>query len=73
MTAVTNRMIDHLACKILDDLEDIREGFSEFASDLHTTRGVCIAIQQDFHGIYGLLARQERHLDRLEERLGLSV
>ncbi len=73
MTGAQIKMIYDLACKILDDLEDIREGFSEFASDLHTTRGVCIAIQQDIRGIYGLLDRRERHLDRIEERLGLSV
>jgi len=73
MTGVTNQMLYDLAREICDQREDVGSGLSELRVELHAMRGVCIAIQQDIHGIYGLLARRETHLDRIEQRVGLRV
>jgi hypothetical protein len=71
VAAVTNQMIYDLACEIRDDLDICAEKLAEVRAEVRACRGVCITIQQDINGIYGILARNDLHLDRIERHLGL--
>jgi predicted DNA-binding protein YlxM (UPF0122 family) len=44
---------------------------SEIKSELNSVRGTMVAMHGDIHNIYGILARYDERLDRIEHRLEL--
>ena len=44
----------------------------ELKSEMQAMRGNLVALLQDIHNIYGMLARHETRLERIERRLELS-
>lgn len=61
--------------EILRDLQrrmgGLEERVGEVTAELIAMRGHMLAMQQDIANIYGVLARRDARLDRIERRLGL--
>jgi len=53
------------------DLSETRQDVGEIKRELNAMRGIVVSVQSDVHNIYGVLARQDDRLDRIERRLEL--
>ena len=71
MADVTNELMYELLKRIHHDLSETRQDISEFKREMNVPRGHMIAIQTDIHNIYGVPARHDDRLDRIERRLEL--
>ena len=71
MTEVTNDLVYELLKRIHTDVAGLKEGQREIRLELNAMRGTMISMQQDIHNMYGILARHEIRLDRIENRLEL--
>ncbi|KQS98212.1 MULTISPECIES: hypothetical protein [unclassified Rhizobium] len=71
MTEITNELMYELLKRVHADIAGLKEGQKEIRSELNAMRGTMISMQQDIHNIYGILARHETRLDRIENRLEL--
>lgn len=71
MAEVTNELMYEVLKSIQSRLDRIEAGIGEVKSELVSVRGHMIAIQSDVHNIYGVLARHDERLDRIERRLDL--
>ena len=67
MTEVTNELMK----RVHHDLSELRMDVSEVKTELNVIRGHMIGVQTDIHNIYGILARHDERLDRIEHRLEL--
>ena len=54
------------------DFGEMRSSVGEVKTELNAIRGHMVSLQQDVHNIYGILGRQDSHLERIERRLELS-
>nr|WP_210307783.1 hypothetical protein [Aminobacter niigataensis] len=50
------------------DLSELRQDVSEVKRELNVIRGHMVGIQSDIHNIYGVLARHDERLERIERR-----
>ena len=72
MTEVTNELMYEVLNVIQQDVFSLKNGVSELKLELNAVRGHMISMQQDVHNIYGVLARHDVRLERIERRLELS-
>jgi hypothetical protein len=71
MTEVTNDLMYELMKRMHHDLSELRMDVSEVKKELNVIRGHVIGVQTDIHNIYGILARHDERLERIERRLEL--
>ncbi len=71
MAEVTNELMYELLKKLHTEIGALRQGQSDIRTELGAMRGTMVSIHQDLHNIYGVLARHENRLDRIEHRLEL--
>jgi len=71
MTEVTNDLMYELMKRMHHDLSELRMDVSEVKKELNVIRGHVIGVQTDIHNIYGILARHDERLERIEHRLEL--
>ena len=71
MAEVTNELMYELMKRMHGELSELRMDVGEVKRELNVIRGHMVAIQSDIHNIYGVLARHDDRLDRIEQRLEL--
>ena len=71
MADVTNELIYEILKSIQFRLDKIEAGIDELRQGHNAMRGHMISIQTDISNIYGILARHDQRLDRIEKRLEL--
>ncbi|OJU04777.1 MAG: hypothetical protein BGN83_09005 [Rhizobium sp. 63-7] len=71
MAEVTNELMYELLKRMHQRIDRVDTSLSEIKSEIQSMRGTMISMQQDVHNIYGVLARHENRLDRIENRLEL--
>ena len=71
MAEVTKELMYELLKQIQSRLGGVEEGLREIRQELISVRGHVVSIQNDIHNIYGVLARHDERLDRIERRLEL--
>lgn len=71
MTDVTNELMYELLKRVHHDTSELRQDVGELKRELNVVRGHMVGIQTDIHNIYGVLARHDERLDRIEKRLDL--
>ncbi len=71
MAEATNELMYELMKRMNHEFSEMRRDISEIKTELNVVRGHLIGIQTDIHNIYGILARHDERLDRIERRLDL--
>ncbi|MBZ9741821.1 MULTISPECIES: hypothetical protein [unclassified Mesorhizobium] len=71
MSEVTNELMFELLKRVHHEIGELRQDVSETKRELNVMRGHMVATQSDIHNIYGILARQDDRLERIERRLDL--
>ncbi|MCB1383381.1 MAG: hypothetical protein KDJ73_10730 [Notoacmeibacter sp.] len=71
MVAVTNELMYELLKKMNADIGALKTGQAEIRQELVSIRGHIHSTQNDINNIYGILARHDERLDRIESRLEL--
>jgi flagellar biosynthesis chaperone FliJ len=71
MSNVTNELMYELLKRMNTDIASIRHTTTELKNEMQSMRGTLVAVQQDIHNIYTVLARHETRFDRIENRLEL--
>ena len=71
MAEVTNELLYEVLKSIHTRMDKLDTGLSDLRSEMITMRGAIVTVQQDINNIYGILARHETRLDRIENRLEL--
>lgn len=71
MADVTNELIHEVLKRIQHDISEMRQDLRETKVEVNAIRGHLLAIQGDTSNLYGILARQDQRLDRIERRLEL--
>ena len=71
MADVTNELIYEILKSIQFRLDKIEAGIDELRQGHNAMRGHMISIQTDISNIYGILARHDQRLDRIEKLLEL--
>ncbi|PZU85639.1 MAG: hypothetical protein DI528_11690 [Shinella sp.] len=71
MAEITQELMYELMKRMHSDISSLKEGQNEIKAELNAVRGTMISMHQDIHNIYGVLARHENRLDRIENRLEL--
>ncbi|RWC47470.1 hypothetical protein [Mesorhizobium sp.] len=71
MPEVTNELTFELMKRVHHEIGELRQDVSETKRELNVMRGHMVATQSDIHNIYGILARQDERLERIDRRLDL--
>jgi hypothetical protein len=71
MAEVTKELLYEVLKGIQASIRKLEDGLSEVKQELIAIRGTMVSMQQDINNIYGILARHEVRLDRIERRLEL--
>ena len=71
MAEVTNELMYELLKAVQTSICKLEDGLGEIKQELIAIRGTMVSMQQDIHNIYGILARHDEKLDRIERRLDL--
>ena len=71
MAEVTNELMFELLKRVHHEIGELRQDVSETKRELNVMRGHMVATQSDIHTIYGILARQDERLERIDTRLDL--
>jgi len=71
MPEATNELMFELLKRVHHEIGELRQDVSETKRELNVMRGHMAATQNDIHNIYGVLARQDERLDRIDRRLDL--
>ncbi len=71
MTEVTNELMYEVLKKLQVDMSQVKDGLGEVRQEIVALRLAQLAMNTDIHNIYGVLARQDGRLDRIERRLEL--
>ena len=71
MPEVTNELMFELLKRVHHEIGELRQDVSETKRELNVMRGHMVATQSDIHNIYGILARQDERLERIDRRLDL--
>ena len=71
MAEVSNELIYEVLKQIQERGNGTDRKVDELKSEMQAFRGHLIALQQDVHNIYTVLARHDSRLDRIERRLQL--
>jgi predicted nuclease with TOPRIM domain len=73
MAEVTNELLYEVLKSIQSRLDRMDFKLDEVKQELQALRTHHVALQQDVHNIYGILARHDDRLDRIERRLDLAA
>jgi len=68
---VSNELIYDILKAMQADIRLLKDGQGEIKQELIAVRGTMVSMQQDINNIYGILARHDERLDRIERRLDL--
>jgi tRNA C32,U32 (ribose-2'-O)-methylase TrmJ len=68
MPEATNELMFELLKRVHHEIGELRQDVSETKRELNVMRGRMAATQNDIHNIYGVLARQDERLDRIDRR-----
>jgi hypothetical protein len=71
MAEPTNELMFELLKRVHHEIGELRQDVSETKRELNVMRGHMVATQSDIHNIYGILARQDERLERIDTRLDL--
>lgn len=71
MAEPTNEMIYETLEAMQTSIRRLEDGQSEVKQELIAIRGTMVSMQQDINNIYGILARHDGGLDRIERRFDL--
>jgi hypothetical protein len=71
MAEPTNELMFELLKRVHHEIGELRQDVSETKRELNVMRGHMVATQSDIHNIYGILARQDERLERIDKRLDL--
>lgn len=71
MSEVTNELMFELLKRVHHEIGELRQDVSETKRELNVMRGHMVATQNDIHNVYGILARQDERLERIDRRLDL--
>ncbi|MCJ8052029.1 hypothetical protein GB928_002365 [Shinella curvata] len=71
MADVTNELLYGVLKSIPARMDKLDIGLSDLRSEMITTRGAIVTVQQDVHHIYSRLAHMDKRLDHIEKRLEL--
>jgi len=71
MPEATNELMFELLKRVHHEIGELRQDVSETKRELNVMRGHMVATQSDIHNIYGILARQDERLERIDRRLDL--
>lgn len=71
MAEVANELMYELLKRVDHEISELRQNVSETKRELNIMRGHMVATQSDIHNIYGILARQDERLERIDRRLDL--
>ncbi|AZO43672.1 hypothetical protein EJ076_22540 [Mesorhizobium sp. M7D.F.Ca.US.005.01.1.1] len=71
MPEVTNELMFELLKRVHHEIGELRQDVSETKRELNVMRGHMVATQSDIHNVYGILARQDERLERIDRRLDL--
>lgn len=71
MAAINAELIYEILKSLQSDIRLLKDGQSEIKQELISIRGTMVSMQQDINNIYGILARHDGRLDRIERRLEL--
>ena len=71
MAEVDGDLIYEILKSIQGDIRLLKDGVGEIKQELIAVRGTMVSMQQDINNIYGILARHDQRLDRIEHRLEL--
>ena len=71
MPEATNELMFELLKRVHHEIGELRQDVSETKRELNVMRGHMVATQSDIHNIYGILARQDERLERIDKRLDL--
>ncbi len=71
MAEITNELMYELLKRTHQRIDRVDTSLGEIKSELQSIRGTMISMHQDIHNTYGVLARHEQRLDRIESRLEL--
>jgi hypothetical protein len=71
MSEVTNELMFELLKRVHHEIGELRQDVSETKRELNVMRGHMVATQSDIHNVYGILARQDERLERIDRRLDL--
>jgi hypothetical protein len=71
MSEVTNEVMFELLNGVHHEIGELRQDVSETKRELNVMRGHMVATQSDIHNVYGILARQDVRLERIDRRLDL--
>ena len=69
MTEVTNELMYEVLKSLHADVRLLKDGQREIKQELISIRGQLIAVNQDVHNTYSILARHDERLDRIKKRL----
>ena len=69
--ADSNELIYGILRSLQSNVCLLKDGQAEVKQELISVRGTLVAIQHDTNNIYGILARHDNRLDRIERRLDL--
>ena len=72
MADVTKELIYDLLRQIQCDIADVNEPLRETNAGFNALLTQTIAVQQDIHNIYSILARHDTRLERIERRLEIA-
>ena len=71
MVEVTNELMHEVLKGIHGELRSTKDGQADIRQEIISLRLAMLGVQNDVHNIYGMLARQDDRLDRIERRLEL--
>jgi chromosome segregation ATPase len=72
MAEISSELIYEILKSIRGDIARIDQKTDELKAEMQAFRGHMISLQQDVHNIYGILARHDSRLERIERRLELN-
>ncbi|MCX5516071.1 hypothetical protein C3941_20890 [Kaistia algarum] len=72
MAEISSELLYEILKSIPGDIARIDQKTDELKAEMQAFRGHMISLQQDVHNIYGILARHDSRLERIERRLELN-
>jgi hypothetical protein len=71
MTEVTDELMYEVLKKLQLDMSQVKDGLGEVRQEIVALRLAQLAMNTDIHNIYGVTARIDQRIDRIERRLEL--
>ncbi|MBN9244138.1 MAG: hypothetical protein J0I98_15210 [Mesorhizobium sp.] len=71
MADATNDLLYEVLKSIQQEIRTLKEGQGDIRQEIVSIRLAQLSTQNDVHNIYGMLARQDERLDRIDRRLEL--